>query len=122
MLDPANFECIELDQQFCELATPLDCGAVALSLFSRQTPGDPLSALTVSPLDVGTVELWGLAVTAAVLFAAPSHALDESTGQDRFVVGQQVDQSLAGSGDPLIITSAHWFSGEKIHRFISVTV
>jgi hypothetical protein len=68
------------------------------------------------------VELWGLAVTAAVRFAAPGHPFDESSGKDHFVLGQQIDQALAGSGDPLIVTSAHRFSGEGIHQFMSVTV
>jgi hypothetical protein len=33
MFDPTDLEFIELDQQFRELATALDCGAVTLSLF-----------------------------------------------------------------------------------------
>jgi hypothetical protein len=33
VLDPTELEFIELDQQFRELATALDCRAVTLSLF-----------------------------------------------------------------------------------------
>ncbi|HEY4947572.1 MAG TPA: hypothetical protein VII19_06705, partial [Acidimicrobiales bacterium] len=75
-LDLTELGLLEFFQQLYEPATAFDRRPVTLSLLARQPPGDPLAALAVSPLDIGTMKLRGLLVAAAVLLAAPRHPLN----------------------------------------------
>ena len=68
------------------------------------------------------MKLGRLPVAVAVLLAAPRHPLNQSSGEDPAILGEEVDQALASLPDPLFVSCAHLESSRGIHRVMADTV
>jgi hypothetical protein len=79
-LDAAKLSLVQLFEQLGEPPPSFDLESIALDLVWGEPPGESLAIFAIAPLEIGAVQLRRLRLAAAVVLAAPHHALDEAAG------------------------------------------